>query len=358
MKPLVLLSSLLACVCLAGCPGAGPDIVDPDTGIRSETSIHAISTPAGSDLAILKEPNGFATTSAYSAANGSALDQPIDGIFQSFDLLYLVHRRNGTISVVDVESRTRRAVLSGFGSADSATLCGMAFSNLSQGWVINYDSPNIYHVDAVRTVVVDTFGIEGRPTSIATTHDKVLVATHLPDGSARVSMFQSNFSTFRIDATLPIASPVIFMAENGSKDAVVAIAAGRPGGRPVAYVLKVNPLRVHTERELDIPDLTAYIGRAPEYAMMTLDNYLYLATPSALLRIDVKASTLPAPTWLEGAFSAIGVDFWTGLLYAFDPASMTIKRVAASGDEGVDLEPIPAPARIHAIEFVNSSKVR
>lgn len=348
----------IACVALVSCTGQGPDVIDSESGVRSQVSIMAIGSGATNELAIVKEPDGISSTTAFADANGAPLGRAIDGIYESFDQLFLLHRATGTISVIDIATRRRLAEIGGFGDSTSA-LCGMAFSNLSQAWVIDHNSSSVYHVDAINDKLVDTFAIQGRPTSVATIDDKVFVASMLDDGSGLVSVFQSNFTSFSIDKTLTYPSPIVFMSANRAGNVMVLVSAGAPGGKPSVHTVTLNPIAPARERELDARDLRGYIGLSPEFAGVTNDNYLFIATPDIVLRVDIGAITRTPEKWLRGSFAALGVDEWSGLMYAYDPAAAAIRRVAVTPDGQIeDLADFPVPAPISAIEFVKSTMVR
>jgi hypothetical protein len=353
MRSITRLSPLALCLILFACSGQGPDVVDPASNARSQSSILAIDAAGGSELAIVKEPDGVINPDAYADANGEALGRRIDGLHQSFDRLFMLHSEAGALTIVDIATRAKRAEIGGF-VASPAQLCGLAFSNLAQGWVIDYNTPAVFHIDAVNLELVDSLPIEGKPTGVATLGTKVFVASEMPDGSAQVVVFQSNFTTFRIDNRYTYPNPIVFMSASGSDDAMVLVSAGAPGGKPGVHVIKGATMQQSSERTIDASDLRRYIGRVPEFAAVTRENYLYLATAEELYRIDVQSSRLTADRWLEGEHSTIGVDHWTELLYVHEPSAGTIRRFMGSGEE---IAPMPVPAPVSAIEFVNSSLV-
>ncbi|MBC8144394.1 MAG: hypothetical protein H7X80_02345, partial [bacterium] len=170
--------------------------------------------------------------------------------------------------------------------------------------------------------------------------------------------FNSNFTDFQIIQTLRYPSPIVYMSPNGTNNAMVLISAGAPGGKPGVHTLSLNPIQPLRERTIDAKDMTSSIGRSPEFAGITLDNYLYVATSDMIFRVDVTALARAPERWLQGSFSSIAVDIWSGLLYAYDPVTTSVKRVAQTTDgNGEDLDPIAVPAAINAIEFVNSARV-
>lgn len=350
-----LLPMLLLGVALAACSGQGPEVVDPSSFDRTQTSILAIDGDGGSDLAIVKEPDGVRSTTAYSDANGAPLGRRIDGIFESFDRLFLLHRESASISIVALSTRQKRAEITGF-SDSTSSLCGIAFSNLSQGWAIDHDRPSVYQFDAVNAVLVDTLPIEGRPTSVATIGDNVFVGSQLPDGSGLVTIFKSNFATFGIHAQLRFGSPIIFMHANGNEDAMILVSAGAAGGKPTVHSIKATTLQQTAERALNAAPLTGRIGTVPEYATITRDNYLYIATAEQVYRIDVGSSRLSSSplTWLDGAYDVIGADQWTDLMYAYDATARVLRRLDV---DGRDLGPVAVTPGVSAIEFVNPSRV-
>lgn len=350
-----LLPMLLLGVLLAACSGQGPEVVDPSSFDRTQTSILAVDADGGSDLAIVEEPDGVSSLSAYSDANGGPLGRRIDGIFESFDRLFLLHRESASISIVDLSTRQKRGEITGFSDSTSG-LCGVAFSNLSQGWAIDHDQPFVFQFDAVNAVLVDTLPIEGRPTSVATMGDNVFVGSLLADGSGLVTIFKSNFATFGIHAQLRFGSPVVFMKSNGNEDAMIMLSAGAPGGKPMVHSIKASTLQQTAERALNAEPLTGRVGTVPEYATITRDNYLYVATAAQIYRIDVGSSRLSSSPlkWLDGAYDVIGADQWTDLMYAYDATSRVLRRLDVDGN---DLGPVPVNPGVSAIEFVNPSRV-
>jgi hypothetical protein len=350
----------LLCVGLlfAACSGKGPDVVEPGTGSRSQTSILAIDNGAESELAIVKEPDAVTSTHAYLDANGAPLGRRIDGVFQKFNRLFLLHRSSGSITVVDLATQQKRAEITGFSDSDSGSaLCGLAFSNVSQGWVIDHDRPFVFLIDAVNAKLVDSLPIEGKPTAVAASGNDVFVASQLPDGSGLVSVFKSNFTTFRIDTRLTYPSPIVFMAPNGLDDAMVLVSAGAPGAKPVVYMVKTATMLQSGERALNASSsLAQYIGTVPEFATVTHESYLYIAAGDRVFRLDVRSGRLGSgpQTWYDGTFTTIGADYWTDLVYLYDPGTSALKRLDANGDE---LSPLALPAPVTAIEFVNTSSV-
>lgn len=351
-----LFASLLLAVLLGACTGKGPDIADPATGARSQASILALDADGGSELAIVQEPDGIVSTTAFVDANSSPLGRRIDGIFESFDRLFLLHRATSSITIVDLASRQKLSEITGFSDSASA-LCGVAFSNLSQGWAIDYNQPFVFHVDAVNSVVVDTLAIEGRPTSVATMGSNVFVASQLPDGSALVSVFRSNFSAFQIEHRLSFPTPIVFMSTNGNGDAMILLSAGSPGGKPIVYSVRGTVPQQTGDAVLNVPALIDRIGTVPEYATISRDNYLYVATQDYIYRLDVASSRLSAQPqkWIDGAFEVIGVDFWTDLLYAYDRPGGALRRFDRDGEA---IESLPITAPVSAIEFVNPNRMK
>jgi hypothetical protein len=351
--------SLLLALVAAACTGQGPDVVDPTSRSRSQSSILAVDVAGGSELAIVKEPDGIINPDAYADANTAPLGRRADGLYQSYQRLFMLHRDAGAITVIDLESRIKLAEITGFADTGSA-LNGLAFSNLAQGWAIDHSKSAVFHIDAVNHKLVDTLAIEGQPTSIATLGTKVFVASVLPDGSGVVSVFQSNFTTFRIDHRLTYPSPIIFMAPSGASDAMVMVSAGAPGGAPIVYLVS-SAMQPIAERVLETTDLRTHIGGMSEFAALSRENYLYVATAGGLFRVDAnpRSSRLTTDLWAEGSFTAIAVDYWTDLLYAFDPAAGVVRRYFPNADRSdrEELDPLAVPSPVSAIEFVNSSLV-
>jgi hypothetical protein len=357
MNPRILLSTQLVCglaLLIAGCSGKGPDLVDPETNQRAQTVLLAVDKGGSGELDHYSELTGAITPNSYAAANnGESLGKPIDAIYENNNHLYLHHRDAGEISVLDLRTQKKLSTLSGFPGGVEGQMTSMAFSNISQAWVVCYNSPNLYHVDQDSLVIADTFALDGNPTNVGTNGRYVFVSTEQPDGTAKVHIFQSNFVTFGFEKTLTLPSPVIYSAPSSDNFEFVIVTAGGVGEtKPKVHFIRMDALEMSDEIELDSDPLTAYIGKEPNFAAYTRDDFLYLALPSMVGQVDVRGRYMNE--WYSGSYPVLGVDYASGLFYAYSPGSMVVKRKSVAGEELPDLN---VPSDVRSIFFLGTNRV-
>ncbi len=350
--------ALLLGLLLVGCSGKGDLVVDPNSGSSNETSLIAVNRGQTPELVRYSEQSGIVTNSAYSDANqGAALDAGVDAIFTSFDKVYLHQRSTGSITVLGLESRKKIGELDGFaGSADSG-LCDMAFSNLSQAWVVSFAARKLYLIDAVNLApgTEEPIDLPGNPTSVGAVGTRVFVGMVMPDGSAQAAILSSNAGVYSVEGMIPTESPVIYIAGNPDNDEVLMLTSGTPGGQPQLHAYDATTLEQLTETAIPSVDMRAMIGQEPNFAAISYDNYLYIAGPESLVRVDTKSRQRKrASVILQRAYPVIAVDYFTDLLYAWSPGSDGIQRYTVDGNE---LESIPVTDPVTAIGFVRQNQM-
>ncbi len=355
---------LLATLVMAGCSGQGPDVVDPASGSRNQLALIAVDNGDGGELVRYNRSRGIESTSEYTDANGLPLGMAVDGIYESaYDRLYLHHRAEGTMTVLDVRTRKKVAEIAGFHASADSGLTGMAFSNLSQGWVIAYGAKKLYHVDAVTLSVVDhqTVDLPGYPTSVATSGTAVYVGMQLDDGTGQVAILRSNAGgIFTIERTLSFATPIIYMiADPEGTNMVMISSGGNPAGasaaiRPRVFGIRLGSYEVDYERDLDIPSLFGAIGKQPTYVGISNEAYLYIATSNKVVRVDTRASG-QGDDYYFGPTGVIGVDYWTNTLYVYNRAEGSLVPISSDSQE---LDHVMIEGDVRAMHFITPSKVR
>ena len=358
---------ILTTVLLASCSGQGPDVVDPESGSRNQLGLIAIENDNGGELVRYNRSRGIENPTEYTSANSAPLGMAVDAIYEaSYDKIYLHHRAEGMMTVLDVRTRKKVTEISGFLPSADSGLSGMAFSNLAQGWVIAYGTKKLYHVDAVTLSVVDrqTVDLPGRPTAVATggtSSTAVFVGMQLDDGSGQVGILQSNAGgIFTIERTLNFRTPIIYMAVDPDGANLILVSAGAdavgssPAIPPRIHAVRLGSYEIDYERDIDAPSLQRYIGQPPTFAGMSKEAFLYLATASGVLRLDVRASG-QGGIYYNGISSVIGVDYWSDYLYIYNEGE---KAVVPITNEANELEHVAIPGTVNAIHFVTPSKVR
>jgi len=339
---------------LAGCSSKGPDVIDPNSQERRQISLFAIDNGSGfAELLRFSEQSGIVTASDYATANGGEqLDRPVDGIYDYGDRLYLHHRVDGSITVLDLETRKKAGRIDGFPYGAEGRLTAMAFSNLSQAWVVCHGAPTLYEVDQVNMKIAHTVQLPYFPSSVGAVNRTVFVGMVGPDSTGKVGILSSNPAVLAIEQTLDFPTPIIYMFPSSDNEQCLMLSAGGNGAGPTIYYVDVATRTVVDEYELDAPPLLGYIGMQPNYAGYTRDDYLYLATPSAVIQYDVQVFS--ALEWIIGSYPVIGVDSYSGLLYAYDPTANIIRRHTFEDEE---LPEVGVPQRVNAIRFLGSNRV-
>lgn len=357
LHPLVLALSAIAVV--SGCSGEGEMVVDPNSGMRTETALIAVDRGSAGELLRYVENSGLVSSSAYAEANaGTELGMPIDAIFTSFDKLFLHHREQGSITVLDIETGKRRGVLTGFPASADSGLCDMAFSNLSEAWVVAFNTRKLFLVDAVNlTPLIDqAIDLPGNPTSVGTAGTRVLVGMVMPDGSAGVAVLRSNNPPYPIDLVMNFDSPVVHITANSDANELLLVTAGVPGGSPTLHAYDVATLEKLSETVLPGSDLNHYVGQEPTFAALSNDFFLYVSTPEALVRVDTRSRQKKrASAIIQGSYPVIGVDYFTSLIYLWSPQRREVLRFRASGEQ---LSSVAVAEPVTAISFVRQNHSR
>jgi hypothetical protein len=346
------LLALCVAVTAAACSGKGPDVTDPN--VRSQVSLIATSGTNGDRLMQYSEASGVVTEDAYASANhDSALGLPIDAIYPANARLYLHHRATGTITVLDADTRKKSGTITGFPASADSGLCGMAFSNLSDAWVISYDSRLLYLVDGVNNVIAQAIPLPGNPTAVGATGTKVFVGMILPDGRSQVAVLSSN-GDFSIERTIDFPSPVIYASANTDRSEMLFITAGSESSAPTLHYVNATEFNTIFEVPFNSPALTSYIGKEPMFAAISENFYLYVATPVSLVRVDTQGRS-EMLDWLVGNYRVVGVDRWNDLVYAAMEGVSNVQRVEADGSQ---LDDITLPSPVKAIAFLSSNRVQ
>ncbi len=346
--------SVLSAVLLSACSTKGPDIIDPASNERRQVSLFGTdSAGISAELLLYSEQKGIVSTGDFAQANnGEQLGRAVDAIYENSGRIFLHHRDDGSISVLDLQTRRRLGTIVGFPSGLEGQLSGMAFSNMSQGWVICYGSPNLYEIDQQNIKIAHQILLPYSPTSVGTVKRTVFVGMEGPDKTGKVAVLYSNPLTLAVEQTLDFPSPIIYMYPTADSTQCIMLSAGGNGTGPKVYYVDVSSLTVVDEYELPTGDLTSYIGREPNYAGYTRDDYLYLALPSMVLQYDTQG--FDELEFLPGSYAAIAVDYSSGLLYAYDADRRLVLRRTFEEEELAD---VAMPASVRAIRFFGSNRV-
>ncbi len=355
-----LLGCCVAALTLFACSGKGPDVVGPGSGDRTQISLLALDKPGSGELLRYSEVKGVVTTGDYAAANGAPLGKEIDAIYDSYlrDQLYLQHRADGSITVLDMQTRKKLGEVIGL-HAGADGLCGMAVSNYSQAWAIASGAPILYEIDTRNYKLAREIDLPGKPTAVGVDSSGrggyVLVGMLANDGSASVGVTRSNSTDFRIERTINFPSPVLYIEATNDGSQVVVLTAGAPGARPILFFLDGVTLDVTGSQELNSGSLEQYVGQEPTYVQMTRDSYLYLAGSQSVLRVDLTNHDVQPEEFYPGNYRVIGVDRITGLLYAWQQGATEVRRFTTDYEE---LDPFPVSDEVRDIHFINQYQAR
>jgi hypothetical protein len=356
--PFLLLLLPLVVLLAAGCSGKGDDVTDPNSTARNQIALIAVDQPGSDGLLQYSEATG-ATTDAYAAANGAPLGLPTDGIFSANGRVYLLHRAAGKITVLDSRTRKSYGQVAGFPAGDSG-LCGIAASNVSDVWVIGYNTDSLYLMDGITIKIARSIPLPARPVSIATSPTKVFIGMQLPDGRGQLAIFSSNTTSYTIEQTIDLPTPPVYGGLNADKVEMVFVTAGNAAGdqKPTVYYVDPNAdgsqYSISSQLPLNSSPLVSYIGKISESAAISQNSYLYLATPESLLRIDTQGKQ-DVQEWITGPHSVVAVDAFSDLVYASAPGSPVVQRVTGGGES---LEDLTFPAPIRAMLILGSGIVQ
>lgn len=352
------------------CSGKGPDVIDPAADERNETALLAVNGGGAGEIAHYYEVEGVVDQAEYLTANGVELGLPVDAIYEAYENVYLHSNAAGEIVVLDLETRKKLGHITGFptpegtDSGKRGELCGMAFSNLSQAWVIAYGSPNLYLVDARNFVLVRSIPLPGNPTAVTTVDNRVFVAMENEDGTGSIGLLRSNDPDFAVEIKGQFPRPPFFAEVNPDGEFLVVLVPGREEDDPNTndidtdpwfYVMDLFDYSMPFELPFFAPPLREYVGRHPNFADLSKDSYLYLATPDGVKRIDTKSWGSISDFLPDKAYNVVAADFWTDLVYAVPAdAPNTVER-KTKGEQRLSTFTLDNPVR--SIRFVSTSKV-
>ena len=358
------IASLLSALVLVSCTGKGDDLIDPDANERNETALLAINNDVSGEVAQYYEVSGVVNQTEYESINGEILGKRVDAIYEAYENIYLHSNATGEITVLGLGNRQKKATISGFPFGDNGVLNGMAFSNLSQGWVIAYGADTLYHVDVRNFALVRNIPLPGNPTSVATLDTKIFVGLENPDGTGAVGVLTSNDPDFQVEVKVELPRPPFFAATDPDADYLILLIPGAETDDPNTRVIDTDPVLYAIDLldysfAFDIPffapSMRDYVGQAPNFATLTRDSYLYLATTDGVKRIDTKSFGVISDHFPGKAYSVVAADYWTDLVYAVPiDAPNTVER-KTKRDQTLATFTLDHPVR--SIAFVSTSKV-
>lgn len=348
---------------LSSCSGKGDDVIDPKSGDRKEMALIAVEGNGSDDLTRFNEAAQTAAAGEYARVNGVALNKPIDAVFEANERLYLHHRPLGEITVLELKTRKLIGTITGFPNGLAGALSGMAFSNVSQAWGICYGSNNLYLIDAVNLSIARTIPLPGNPTAVGTVKNKVFVGIIMPDGSAKVAVFSSNGGEYPIEHLIDMPTAPIYIFGNPDGQQLVVLTSGAPGAdpaisdddvRPALHYILLSTMAVDGVVNIEIPSLDRYIGEEPNFAARTKDYLLYIATPIGISLAETAGRGV-FPLWLAGDFRVVGADYYSSMVYIYDPTTTKVRRLLADATE---YESISFGGVVRAVQFVNANSVQ
>lgn len=358
---------LLPLLILVSCSGSGPDVIDPNVSSRSQIALFAVSSGAGGELLRYSESQGAVVTQHdFEDANGVPLGKNVDAIYDAYDSLFLLSRSTGTITVLDLKTRRKIGELTGFGATPGGGLCGLAFSNRSQAWAVSYGTPSLYLIDSYNLAVLPEIPLPGNPTAVGTSGARVFVGMEMPDGSGALAIFSSNAGgTYEVEQTLTFPTPVVYVAGSAGGTQAFVMTAGNAGADTasplddalpgIAIVGTASPVQILFQFDLTFsPSLFHRIGKPPVWASQVYQDYVYLALPVGVVKVDMISGAMEE-VGLPEEYQAVAADFFSSLTYALLPDSRTVRRVDRDLNYLPDLV-LPLDAR--AIRFVSSTRVR
>lgn len=354
----------LTAIVLTGCSGEGPEITDPDAGLRNQTAMIAVEGSGGGEITHYYEVSGTIEQAEYEAVNGQPLGMSIDAIYERYEKLWLHGNDAGTITVLDLTTRQELGRITGFPTGDSGGLNGMAFSNLSQGWAIAYGSGNLFHIDARNFALVRAIPLPGEPTAITTIDNRIFVGLETADGAGAIGLLHSNDPDLAVQIIATLPRPPIFLGINSDKVNMPVVMPGEEADDPATpeidtdlrlTMIDLQTYQIPYQGRLFAPPLREYVGLHPNYAALTEDFFLYLATPDGVKQIDTKAWGSIANFITGGSYSVVAADYWTDLVYAVPTATPTSVERWTKDRTALPAITLDNPAR--SIRFVSSSKV-
>lgn len=358
---------LLPVLLWTGCSGEGPDVVLPGAEEMNQTAILGVGAGDGSEVFRYAQGSESLIAAEYESANGEALSIGIDAVYERYEKLWLVDNQSGTIVILGLGDRVEQGRIEGLPRNDSATpgarMNGMAFSNLSQAWLLVYGTKSLIHVDARNLVAVRTVELPGEPTAITTIDNRVLIGLEMADGSGAVGLMRSNDPDLGVEIVATMRRPPIFMGVNSDEEHVAMIVPGETADKPETPVVDTDPALVMIDLldyalpfdgRIIAPNLLNLIGRHPAFASMTKDFFIYLATPEGVKRIDTQAWG-DFIDFLPGSYDVVAADYYTDLVYAVPSSNRSQVERITKFEERLPTLTLPGP--INAMTFVSTSKV-
>lgn len=346
-------AAAIVALSLAACSGEGPEVIDPNSDKLAQQSLFGVDKAGSGELMRYNELSGAFTQDEYQAVNGEALGRKVDAIYEHGDRLFLHHRDDGAITKLDLATRKKLALIEGFPAKGDGNMCSMAFSNLSQAWVVCYGSKNLFLVDAVLNVVADTIALPDNPTCVATFKEFVFVCMERADGTGAIGVLRSNSGgVFTIEKTISLASPALYAIPTSDYRDLMVLAAGNAASKPRVYYVGIPELESRFDTEIEAEPLTSYLGQEPTYVAVSGTDNMYLALPASVVQIPYNGFAFEI---FSGSFPVIAVDRGSELLYAYEPVSKVVKRRLASGQEIADLS---VPAAVRSIFFLGTNRIR
>ncbi len=351
----------------SGCSGEGPDVVLPGAEEMNQTAILGIDAANGGELARYAQGSESLIAGEYQSANGAPLSITIDAVYERYEKLWLVDNRRGTIVILGLGDRVEEGRIEGLPRSDSATpearMNGMAFSNLSQAWLLVYGTKSLIHIDARNLVAVRTVELPGEPTAITTIDNRVFIGLEMADGSGAVGLMRSNDPDLAVEVVASMRRPPIYMGVNSDEQHIAMIVPGETTDNPETPAIDTDPAlfmmdlldySLPFDGRIIAPNLLDLIGHHPVFASMTKDFFIYLATPEGVKRIDTQAWG-DFIDFLPGAHSVVTADYYTDLVYAVpsnDPSQ--VERITKFEER---LSTLTLPGPVNAMTFVSTSKV-
>lgn len=353
-----------------GCSGEGDAVIDPAADERTETALIAVNNGTAGELAHYYEVQGLVDQVEYRTANGEDLSAPVDALYEAYGNIYMHSNATGEIVVLDLKTRKKLGKITGLPTPegrDSGTvgrLCGMAFSNLSQAWVVAYGANNLYLVDARNFVLVRAIPLPGNPTAVTTIDNRVFVTMENADGTGSIGMIRSNDPDFTVEIKGEFPRPPFFAQVNPDGEFLVMLVPGRAEDDPATNEIDTDPrffvfdlfnYTIAFELPFLSPPLLEYVGKHPNFAYLSKDSYLYLASSEGIKRIDTKSWGVLSNFFSGKSYSVVAADYWTDLVYAVPTDALNTVERKTKQEQTLPSFTLDNP--VSSIIFVSTSKV-
>ena len=350
-----------------GCSGEGPDVVLPGAEEMNQTAILGVEGSEGGEVFRYAQGSESLIAAEYEGANGEKLDIGVDAVYERYEKIWLIDNESGTIVILGLGDRREQGRITGLPRNDSATpgarMSGMAFSNLSQAWLLVYGTKSLIHIDARNLVAVRTVELPGEPTAIVTIDNRVFLGLQNEDGSGSIGLMRSNDPDLGVEVVATTRRPPIFMGLNSDEQHIAMIVPGETDDLPETPVFDTDPAlfmmdlldySLPFDGRIIAPNLLDKIGHHPMFASLTKDFFLYLATPEGVKRIDTQAWG-DFIDFLPGDYSVVAADYYTDLVYAVPNQDRTQVERITKFEERLPNLTLPSP--VNTITFVSTSKV-